>query len=235
MPYKGFFDKNKAMEAAESFSKEEYDVYIRGVTAYSTLGWFNDPVLSSMLKYRDSDFVVMIFHELFHSVLFFKDHVDFNERFAEFLGREAAVLFYTDKEGPESETVKRMRQEWEDALIFSSFMTEEYKNLAQWYRDNKGNIDQDIKRERLRDIQDRFLIEIYPELKISRYDYFPEMELNNARLLSYRSYNYNMEEFEKLFSSDLISRNIKTFINYCSDFKKEKDPELALTQIVEQL
>ena len=235
-PYKGFFDKEKAIEEAESFSKEEYDTYVRGVSAYSTLGWFDDPVLSSMLSYSESDFVVMIFHELTHTVLFFEDHIDFNERFAEFVGRKAALLFYLEKEKEqESGTVAKMQEEWEDELLFSSFMSEEYKMLEEWYKKNSGNISPEMKKRRLRDIQDRFLEEIQVNLKINQYNYFSEIELNNARLLSYRSYNYNMEEFEKLFDSPLINQSIKSFIDYCSQFEEEEDPERAFSQSVMQL
>lgn len=235
-PYKGFFDKKKAIEAAKSFSKEEYDTYIRGVSAYSTLGWFDDPVLSSMLSYNESDFVVMIFHELAHTVLFFEDHIDFNERFAEFVGRKAALLFYLEKEkGIESGTAVKMKKEWEDELLFSSFMSEEYKMLEEWYKKNRGNISPEMKKRRLRDIQDRFLTKIQMNLKTDQYNYFSKIELNNARLLSYRSYNYNMEEFEKLFNSALVNQNIKSFIDYCFQFKEEKDPEQAFKQSIMQL
>ena len=234
-PYKGFFDKNKAQQAAESFSNMEYDVYVRGVSAYSTLGWFNDPVFSSMLSYEESDFVTMVFHELIHTILFFKNHINFNERFAEFLGRKAAIFFYLQKEGKDSKTVKAMQQEWEDELLFSSFMVGEYEDLGQWYKDNEGNVTPESKQKRLKEIQIRFVTEIKPSLKTSYYNYFSNIELNNARLLSYRSYNYDMEEFERLFTSPIINEDIKAFIEYCMQFKKEKDPEAALSQAVNAL
>ena len=233
--YKGFFDKEEAKSEAESFPKEKYDVFVRGVTAYSTLGWFEDAVLSSMLSYSESNFVTVIFHELVHTVLFFKSHIDFNERFAEFLGRKSALLFYLDREGENSETVKRLLMEWEDELLFSSFMVEEYDKLDQWYKDNKNSITPEIKKARLKEIQNRFITNIQAQLKTEKYSYFPKLELNNAILLSYRSYNYNMEEFEKLFNSSLINQNVKTFIEYCSQFKDEEDPEAALSQAVKEL
>ena len=235
VPYKGFFDKEKAIEEAKSFPKEKYDFYIRGVSAYSTLGWFEDSILSSMLSYEESDFVVVIFHELAHTVLFFKDHTNFNERFAEFLGRKAAILFYLEKEGEESETVKKMLLEWDDELLFSSFMVKEYKALDQWYKENKGKVNQEIKQERIKEIQDRFLAEIRPKLKTNQYDYFPKLKLNNSLLLSYRSYNYNMEEFEKLFTSALVNKHIETFIEYCAQFKTEEEPEKALSQAIKKI
>ena len=92
-PYKGFFSKEKALKVAEAFSKDEYDTYVRGVTAYSTLGWFSDSVLSTMLSYEEHRFVRMILHELVHTVLFFKGHINFNERFTEFVARKAVVCF----------------------------------------------------------------------------------------------------------------------------------------------
>lgn len=234
-PYKGFFDKERAKREAESFPADKYDVYVRGVSAYSTLGWFNDPVFSSMLSYSENDFVVMIFHELAHTVLFFKNHVDFNERFAEFLGRKAALAFYLEKEGPESKTVKVMYKEWEDELFFSSFMVQEYQSLSQWYKDKKGKVTLEMKQKRLKEIQNRFAVEVQPQLKTDRYNYFSDMQLNNARLLSYRSYSYNMEEFEKVFTSPSIDGNIKAFVDYCRQFAKEENPEEAFSKAVTDL
>ena len=235
VPYKGFFDKEEAISAMKTFPKEKYDVYMRGVSAYSTLGWFEDPILSSMLSYKERDFVVMIFHELAHTVLFFKDHVNFNERFAEFVGRKSALSFYTDREGEQSENRQKILSDWEDEILFSSFMVQEYNNLKEWYQTHKGKITPETKKQRIREIQDRFLKDIKPNLKTENYNYFPEIELNNAKLLSYRSYNFNMEEFEKLFNYPSIKQNIEAFIAYCVQFKKEKNPELALSKAVQNL
>ena len=234
-PYKGFFDKEKAKKESESFSKEKYDVYVRGIRAYSTLLWFEDSILSSMLSYDESYFVQMLFHELFHTVLFFKNHVYFNERFAEFLGKKATINFYLHKEGGESETVKKMIREWEDDLVFSSFMVEEYEALNQWYKGNKGKINKEIKQQRIKEIQNRFLSDVQSQLQTERYRYFPRIKLNNAILLSYFSYNYNMEEFETLFNSPLINKNIKIFIEYCTKFKDRGNPETALSEAIQKI
>ena len=232
-PYKGFFNKEKALRAAKAFSKKQYDTYVRGVTAYSTLGWFSDSVLSTMLSYKEHRFVHVILHELVHTVLFFKGHINFNERLAEFVARKAVVLFYLHNKNPQ--IVQQMLLEWEDELLFSSFMMKEFQSLEQWYQENKGHITKDMKEQRLKEIQNRFLSELSPNLKTDLYDFFPEIELNNALLLSYRSYNYNMEEFEKLFNTHFINQNIKIFVDYCAQFAKEKDPEKALSYIINQL
>ena len=231
-PYKGFFEKEKAIKEAESFPKDKYDTFVRGVSAYSTLNWFEDPIYSSMLKYSERDFVVTIFHELAHSVLFFDDHINFNERFAEYIGRKAALYFYIDKEGSSSETVNLLQREWEDEILFSSFMKKEYDSLNKWYVDNRGKVTQESKEKRIREIQDRFIRELKGKLKTDSYGYFSNIKLNNARLLSYRSYNYDMTAFEKLFNSSEVNKELKKFIEYCSRFEKEKNPEEALYKAI---
>ena len=233
VPYKGFFRKELAEEEAKLFPKDEYDTIIRGVTAYSLLGWFEDSVLSSMLPYSESSFVVTVFHELTHTVLFFKSHINFNERFAEFVGRKAGELFFLEQEGEDSETLKTMREEWDDELLFSAFMEEEYKLLDQWYKDNKGQLNPEIKNKRLKDIQKRFVESVQPQMKTNRYNYFATIQLNNARLLSYRTYNYKMDELEKLYA--LSDYDMKTFIHYCSRFEGEKNPEEALSHLIRRL
>ena len=233
VPYKGFFEKGLAEGAAKTFPPRKYDTYVRGVTAYSSLGYIEDSVLSSMLVYSESDFASVIFHELAHTVLFFPDHINFNERFAEFVGRKAAVRFFIAKEGEGSKTARLMQAQWEDELIFSSFMLKEYNALEAWYQENPDAALSEKKRLRLREIQERFAARLLPQMQTNRYHYFPKIRLNNARLLSYRSYNYNMDEFEKLFAS--ADFNIEAFIQKCESFKDAPDPEEALRQAVSAL
>ena len=233
VPYKGFFEKDLALEEAKLFPPEKYDTWVRGVAAYSTLDWFEDPILSSMLSYPERHFAVTVFHELAHTILFFKGQIDFNERFAEFAGRRAAELFYLEKEGEDSETAQLMRAEWADELAFSSFMEGEYKSLDQWYRGRKGQNDPEAKKKRIRGIQTRFQRDVLPELKTERYHYFPEVKLNNAILLSYRTYTNKMGEFDQLFS--LLDEDMEAFFSYCAQFEGEENPEEAFSRAVKKL
>jgi len=97
LPYKGYFSEEEAKSAAKDFSHKEYDTYVRGVTAYSTLGYFNDPILSSMLRYQNHDLVNTIIHETVHATIYIKNNADFNERLATFIGNKGAELFYLKK------------------------------------------------------------------------------------------------------------------------------------------
>ena len=229
--YKGFFEEELALEEEKTFSREEYDTDVIGVRAYSLLGYLEDPILSSMLAYSEETFAFVVFHELVHTLLWFKDHVDFNERVADFVGQKAVLRFYEKKEGADSARIQQMLGNWEDNLLFSSFMAQEYQSLDAWYKEKKGDFTPEAKAQRLREIQDRFLSQVKPQLKQpSRYDYFAQMELNNAKLLSYRSYNYDMAEFEKIFNSPEVNQNIAKFIEYCFQFEDAEDPEQALKE-----
>ncbi len=80
--YRGYFDEHEARAEAETLRKAGDDVYVAGVPAYSTLGWFDDPLLSSFVRYPETELVRLIFHELAHQVVYVKDDSVFNESFA---------------------------------------------------------------------------------------------------------------------------------------------------------
>ena len=94
VPYLGFFDREDAEEESESLRKEGWDTKISIVSAYSTLGWFYDPLLSTQLAYPDWYLASLLIHECAHATLWFKGDVSFNESFASFVGRQGAVFFY---------------------------------------------------------------------------------------------------------------------------------------------
>lgn len=91
--YKGFFDKNKALAEKNKLIVKGYDVDLRSVSAWSTLGWFNDPVLSGMLKKSKGNLCNLIFHELFHATYYAESSVDFNENLASFIAHKATIKY----------------------------------------------------------------------------------------------------------------------------------------------
>lgn len=80
--YKGFFNHDMAKREKEKLHKKGYDVLVYGVSAYSTLGWFDDPLLNTFIHYPDNELAALIFHELSHQILYIKDDSEFNEAFA---------------------------------------------------------------------------------------------------------------------------------------------------------
>jgi predicted aminopeptidase len=93
--YKGFFDEHKAMAEKYRLISSGYDVDLRSVSAWSTLGWFSDPVLSSMLSRSKGSLCNLIFHELFHATYYAPSSVDYNENLASFIAHKATLRFLT--------------------------------------------------------------------------------------------------------------------------------------------
>lgn len=91
IPYRGYFSEEKAEQFAEKLRKNGHDVYLAPIPAYSTLGWFTDPLLSSMLSNGEIITAEYIFHELVHQQLYLKDDTNFNEAFASAVARVAVV------------------------------------------------------------------------------------------------------------------------------------------------
>lgn len=229
VPYKGYFNENSAKQEEENLKAKGLDTFLRGVSAYSTLGYFNDPITSPMLKYKAHDLVNTIIHETVHVTMYFSSNADFNERIAVFLGNKGTELFYRAKEGVGSSTLARIRKENEDDKLFSVFISEELEKLQQWYQTftvNASEKDDDIRLARIKEIQESFKTKLAPQLQSDSYQKFPELSLNNARLLVYRTYVADLGDFEILFGK--VNGDFKRFIQVAKSFENSKDPVQAL-------
>lgn len=231
MPYKGYFQEKDAVELEDELKKENLDTYRRGVSAYSTLGWFKDPLLSSMLNYSDHDLVNTIIHETVHATIYIKHEADFNERLAVFLGNRGAEMFYLQKEGPDSKTLKQIQNENDDDRLFSDFISKKIKNLQEWYK-NLPEVDrqESLRKEQFKSIQQSFRDELAPKLKGGGYKKFGEIELNNARLLVYKTYMQDLSDFEKLYEQE--EKNFEKFLERCKSLEDAKDPANALKVLI---
>lgn len=231
MPYKGYFNEPDAKEEEEELKKDGLDTYLRGVSAYSTLGWFRDPLLSSMLRYKDFDLVNTIIHETVHATLYIKHEADFNERLAVFLGNKGAELFYLKEEGESSQTLKSVRLENADDKLFSAWLSPQLNNLEKWYAElPEASRNDEIRIQRFKQLQEEFKTELLPKLQTDTYKKFPTMNLNNARLLVYRTYMQDLEDFEKLYQK--TGRDFKKFIEACKTLEKQEDPVSSLKSML---
>lgn len=111
VPYQGYFDPDRAEAEAQRRREDGLDVCVVPVPAYSTLGWFDDPLTGPMLRMPEARLVETVFHELVHATLFLPGEADFNEGFATFVGQEARVRFYANRgeETRERAAVERAR------------------------------------------------------------------------------------------------------------------------------
>jgi predicted aminopeptidase len=221
-PYLGFFEKQDAIEKEKEM--EGYDTYIRGVRAYSTLGWFPDPMVSTMMNMSKVGFTSMIIHELVHSTVFFKGKVSFNEQLATFFA-EKAVENWAEEE---SHVLKNELEKYYKRKKKRKKINKVYKalaeNLKSLYESHKGE-EEFILRERkkLFDSAASELAVLYSseEKKVS-----PEkLKVNNAVVLANRTYEGNREDFERLFKMCAGAKKLK-LISFIEKIKKidKKEP-----------
>ena len=241
VPYKGFFHPKKAKRETKKLQEKGLDVYLRGVSAYSMLGWFKDPVYSSMLKYKDHDLVNVILHETVHSNLFIRNSAEFNEQLATFIGNKGMELFYIKKQGKDSPLLVQIKKEKEDQKLFYSFIGEEIKLLKKWYQQihplpqDKKKIQEllVLREEKFNAIKEKFKKEILPQLKTKDYMAFPKRKLNNARLLLFSTYYDSLSEFEKLY--ELSDRSFSKFLHHCKSLKGTKDIKKSFLDLLQKL
>jgi predicted aminopeptidase len=139
VPYKGFFDKEKAIALRDELNKEGWDTSIRNPGGWSTLGWFTDPILSKMLERSEGDLANLIIHEMVHATIFVKDSVDFNENLATFIGDRGAEQFLISMYGIESKEYKTYLGEDADFLKYSEHMLRGTELLDSLYNTMNTN------------------------------------------------------------------------------------------------
>lgn len=200
VPYKGFFRERAAHDAARELQGEGLDTYIRPTSAFSTLGWFNDPLVSSLMRYDSVQLVNTVAHELFHNTFFAAGQVQFNESAANFVGARAAIEFFCRGE-VESAGCRAARDAWADDLLFSAFLDGLVAELEALYGRNDLTSEQKITmRERVfTAARERFASDVQPAMRTADFAGFANTPLNNATLLARRLYYHRLELFERVF------------------------------------
>jgi len=202
MPYKGYFDLEDARSAARSLERQGFDTWIRPTSAYSTLGWFSDPVMSTLLRYDMVGLVETILHEISHQHLFVPGNGRFNESFATWVGNAAAVRFFCEREGGGPDTVwcNRARERWQDAMRFSVFLDGMVDELTGLYADARLDNPEILRRreEVFARSLEAFRTTVQPGFLASTYGTFLTTPLNNATLLSRMLYYHRLPDFQAL-------------------------------------
>jgi predicted aminopeptidase len=201
VPYKGFFSKEAAQAEIERLEAADYDTNLRTAAAFSTLGWFDDPLLSHLLKYDKVLLGGTVFHELFHNTLYVKGAGAFNESSANFVGHRAAIEFFRERFGENSVEHRRALQLWQEEREFAGFIAELERVLDGLYQSDLARAD----KLRLRE-------EVFARSKAEwarrvrgrpthRFRGFSQQPLNNAVLMHYIVYLKDFEVFESLYET----------------------------------
>ncbi|CAA9333447.1 MAG: PUTATIVE ZINC PROTEASE PROTEIN [uncultured Gemmatimonadetes bacterium] len=203
VPYKGFFDPRDAAREAERLEREGFDTYVRPTAAFSTLGWFNDPLLSTLLRYDEVSLGNTVIHEITHNTFFAPGQVAFNESFASFVGGRGAVHFFCAREGAASARCREAAASWEDDVIFGRFLDGLVRELETLYA--RTDLTREAKlRERegvFNRARQRFTAEVQPRFKAGSFAGFTRGPLNNATLISRRIYYDRLELFDRVYRS----------------------------------
>jgi len=196
--YRGYFKEKKARDFAAGLAVHGYDVTVGGVPAYSTLGKFADPVMSSMMRYGNSELIGIIFHELAHQLLYVKNDSEFNEAFAttvEDVGLERWL-----KSRGRADRIQEFLQESARERAFIELFAHGRERLAQLYgsgappremREGKAAIFAELTQQ-VRALQRQFHARYYES--------WLEEGLNNAHLASVATYYQCVPGFEHLLA-----------------------------------
>ena len=221
MPYKGFFNIDGARKEKNNLEKKGLDVWIRGVDAFSTLGWFRDPLYSYMRKYSPDRLADLIIHELVHSTVFIKGHINFNEELAEFIGSEGARLYMEKRYGIESEEYKTMLRSKEDNKKYVAFINELIAELDVIYSNNTLNSEEKLiqKEQIIIASKKRFESDYEMRFTSDQYKSFIELAVNNAYLELFRLYYTEDNFYQDLFERS--GRDLPAFIAAAKKIKKK--------------
>lgn len=200
VPYRGFFDLDDALDEQRELEEKGLDTYLRPTAAFSTLGWFADPLLSTILREDEVDLVETILHELSHNHLFLSGKVGFNESFATFVGRAGAVDFFCRRRGGGPDTVKcqRAQARWRDVQRFSRFLDALVADLRALYGDPSASYEEKVtgRGEVFERHRGRFAADVEPALESYTFRGFLDRPLNNATLLAQMLYYHRLVDFQ---------------------------------------
>jgi len=188
LAYRGFFDEASARHEADKLKAEGYDVLMSGVEAYSTLGWFSDPVLNTFIGRDEGNLAELIFHELTHARLFLPGDTDFNEALATAVGQEGARRWFTSQKQPAKLKAYEQALDKDHEIVHLLLQTrEELKDL--YATDLPTAQMRKAKLAKLATLQSRYAVVRQRWHGDSRYDLLFSKPINNARLGTIAAYH----------------------------------------------
>ena len=202
VPYKGFFSESKARREMRKLESKGFDTYLRPTSAFSTLGWFNDPLVSPLLRYDSVALANTVIHELFHNTLYLSGQAAFNESLANFAGGRGAIAYFCRGAGEASELCARARGEWHDDMLFGEFLNDLVARLQTVYarEDLSGEEKLAARASVFTAAQTEFADSIRPRLTESSFASFDRVPLNNATIIARRLYYQRLHLFEEVLA-----------------------------------
>lgn len=215
VPYKGFFSRRAALAEKRRLELGGHDTYLRPAGAFSTLGWFNDPLLSTALDGNRVDLVSTVIHEIAHNTLWIPGEAEYNESFANFVGLKGAEAFFASR--GDHESARLAAATWRDEKRLGAFYAALARDLEALYASGLSGPKLEARRNeiflRARRTLSGLRLEVYSSEKLSK------RAMNNATVIAQRIYRMDLEGFERVLSAqngdlqaavETVARSIKS-------------------------
>jgi predicted aminopeptidase len=199
VPYKGYFDFSAAKNAAKQLDARGFDVYLRPSPAFSTLGWFNDPLLSTSLDADSLELANTVIHELTHNTYYAPGSAVFNESFANFVGARGSAWLFRTRGAPGAVTEADAR--WSDEKVLSRFWAVLYYRVDSAFRAHPTD---SLARLAVRDsiyhaARAELVDSVGPLLQTIGPRSLERTRLDNAALLAHRLYDTDLDLFDQVW------------------------------------
>lgn len=200
VPYKGFFHKDAALAEQRRLEEAGYDTYLRPATAFSTLGWFNDPLLSTAVTGDTADLVSTVIHEIAHNTFWAPGSVRFNESYANFVGLRGAEVFFASR--GDAAAARQCAALWRDEKRLGSFYEELAGGLEALYDSRLSGKALEARRQAIfRHARAVLAGPLDHELEVYSGKAIGKRAINNAVILSAGLYRTGLEDFDRAYSA----------------------------------
>jgi predicted aminopeptidase len=233
-PYKGFFDRADARREADKLTERGYDVFIGRVDAFSTLGFFSDPLYSFMKNFSVFDLANLIFHEQTHATLFIKNKIQFNEELATFIGTQGALRFIRTTYGESSDQYVSAQKASHDADTFMALIHSLHRDLSALYESGLPYEEKVQKKQTIISaFQDSISRNYDLIFQTPSYRNLPKMTINNAFISVEMTYTIDLKIFFRLYEKK--NHDLHATLASLMSLKKTKgDPNEALKKMLIQ-
>ena len=237
VPYKGYFDFDEARAEERRFQGRGYDTYLRPASAFSTLGWFNDPLVSTTLKADTLSLANTVIHELTHNTYYASGQAEFNESFANFVGARGSREFFRAR--GQRRAMMEADDRWGDEKLLAAFWKRLHTDIDSAFRAHPGPSATGI-RLALRDsiyraAREQLVFRIGPALRTVAPRYVERVRLDNAALLARRIYLTDLDLFDSVWVRNKYDtrRTIQRIIELAK--RDRKQPYEALRRWISDL
>jgi predicted aminopeptidase len=220
VPYKGFFDFDEARRQEARFKAAGFDTELRPASAFSTLGWLPDPLVSTTLRADSLYLANTVIHELTHNEFYASGQAEFNESFANFVGARGSAEFFRSRRSRGAAEEAEFR--WSDEQLLAAFWRDLYKRVDSLFKANPGDSARHtrvvLRDSVYRDAKKYLVFTLAPRLHTVSPRYLDRLRMDNATLMAQRIYQTDLDLFDSVF------------VREGSDVKRTVDRVIALAK-----